>query len=661
MPTVSESNHDFEFAQRGLLRTPKEPLIYSYPRRNPGGDDLTVVWDTEAYDFLAEECTSTANEALWRQGRLCSVTAGLYLVTDGIFQIRGFDLANMTIVKIPRTNGIIIIDCLTSVETARRAIELYQEEHIHRHGKEAEIKALFYTHCHVDHFGGAAAIVSKVKEKGQTLRIFGPDGFLEHAVSENVYAGAAMARRSIYMYGEKLEKSPTGQIGSGLGQCSSTGTISLMAPTQNITVDGSLVDGIDGLQIVCQLTPGTEAPAEVNFYFPYYRALCAAENATHTLHNIQTLRGAPVRDARLWSRYLDESISMFGDKTDVVFASHHWPTWNDDENLVVKFLSEQRDYYAYLHNESLRQINDGQTPLEIAENIQMPPTLSTKTNLQGYYGSISHNAKAVYDKYMGWFNGNPAYLWPLQPTDEATEFVKCMGGNQAVLNLANGYITNNNLRFAATLLDKLVFAVQSSDDKDSDVAKQAMETLASVYTTLGYGSENGTWRNIYLTGAYELQFGSQNADHSMSPEALLALNFDELFDTVAIVIEGPAAFKNPKVYLEKEITIDFMVSDVEQNNKPGAGWHLRLSNAALTGHGIPYVESATEPNAGSDLTIWSDHGNLVKLIGGAAAGKNPAIVDNSDITLTYAGDVDAWTNITALIKLPSTKFNIVTP
>ncbi|RAL67580.1 hypothetical protein DID88_008335 [Monilinia fructigena] len=599
MTTVPVYDTDFEFASRGLLRTPKNPNIYSNPKKNDQGslEERTVVWDVDAYEFLEDECPSSANASLWRQGRLCSTTAGLYLVTDGIYQIRGFDLANMTIVKIPRTNGIIIIDCLTSVETARRAIDLYQEEHIERHGQEAEIKALFYTHCHIDHFGGAVAIVNRVKEKGQTLRIFGPDGFLEHAVSENVYAGAAMARRSIYMYGQPLDKSPTGQIGSGLGQALSTGTSSLVAPTQYITENGDIVNGIDGLQIYCQLTPGTEAPAEVNFYFPYYKAFCAAENATHTLHNIQTLRGAPVRDARLWSRYLDESITLFGDN-------------------------------------------------RISEDTTVP---------------LSHNAKAVYDKYMGWFNGNPAHLWPLQPTDEATEFVTCMGGTNAVLSLAQGYITNNNLRFAATLLDKLVFAIKSSDDPDSDISKNAMSTLASVYTSLGYGSENGTWRNIYLTGAFELTNGPQPAFSSMAPEFLLSLSLDELFDTIAIIIEGPAAFQKPEVYLKKEITIDFMISDIIQDNNMGAGWHLRLSNAALTGHSIPYVKPSTSPNAGSDLTIWSDNINLVGLIGGAAAGKNPVIVDNPDITLTTAGDVDAWNKITSLVKLPNVKFNIVTP
>lgn len=232
-----------------------------------------------------------------------------------------------------------------------------------------------------------------------------------------------------------------------------------MAPNQSITEDGVLNPGIDGLEIICQLTPGTEAPAEVNFFFPGYSALCMAENATHTLHNIQTLRGAPVRDARLWSRYLDESISLFGSKTEVVFSSHHWPTWKEgDDNLVVTFLSEQRDYYGYLHNETLRLLNNGGTPLEIAEEIQTPPKLNLRTNLRGYYGSVSHNVKAIYDKYVGWFDGNPANLWPLPPNEEATQFVQCMGGSEKVLQLAQQYQDKDNLRFAATLLNKLIFS-----------------------------------------------------------------------------------------------------------------------------------------------------------------------------------------------------------
>ncbi|KAM5473645.1 hypothetical protein MauCBS54593_002443 [Microsporum audouinii] len=644
-------NDDFEFAQRGLLSTPKSPFVTSDYGRD-------VVWNFNAYDFLENEAPNTANKLLWRQGQLCSVTPGLYQVVDGIYQIRGYDLANMSIIQIPNSNGIIIVDCLTSVETARSAIELYLEYYKDKHNQDAEIKALFYTHCHIDHFGGAQAIIDLAKAGGNSnLPIYGPDGFLEHAVSENIYAGAAMTRRSIYMYGEVLPRSPEGQIGCGLGQAVSTGTSSLVAPSHVITEDGPLKVAVEGLKITCQLTPGTEAPAEVNFYFPDYLALCMAENATHTLHNLQTLRGAPVRDGRLWSRYMDESIALFGDRTDVVFSSHHWPTWKEDKDLVVKFLSEQRDYYAYLNNETLRQLNDGKTPLEIAEDIQMPPSLSSRTNLRGYYGSISHNAKAVYDKYMGWFDGNPAYLWPLPPTAESIEFVKCMGGNEAVLKLAQGYRTDKNYRFAATLLDKLVFATQSNPaEKDRETAKQAKQELAAVYTALGYGAENGPWRNIYLTGAYELKNGATAAVNSVSSQSMMNVSLDQLFDTIAILMDGPKAFKQPKVYLEKEISIDFMVEDIAQLKKMGAGWHMRLSNAALTGHAVGYTAPPNPRSAGVALTVWLKHEQLVSLIVAAATGKNPNL-DN----LTISGDVDAWAKVMAIITLPSTAFNIVTP
>ncbi|KAJ5933641.1 beta-lactamase domain-containing protein [Penicillium verhagenii] len=638
---------DFKFAQRGLVRTATSSVIYS---------DTTheAVWDTNAYDFLKAEVPGTANPSLWRQGQLCSATAGLYHVVEGIYQIRGFDLANMSIVRIPKTNGIIIIDCLTSVETARAAIELYQEEHRDKFGKDAEIKALFYTHCHVDHFGGAQAVVEIATKAGTPLQIIGPDGFIEHAVSENVYAGPAMVRRAIYMFGEVLTKSPHGQIACGLGQALSTGASSLVAPPQIITSDGPLSPAVDGLRIICQLTPGTEAPAEVNFYFPDYRALCMAENETHTLHNIQTLRGAPVRDARLWSRYLDESITLFGDKSDVVFSSHHWPTWNEHESKVVEFLSEKRDFYAYLHNETLRQLNDGKTPIEIAEEIQMPPTLIARTNLRGYYGSVSHNVKAVYDHYMGWFNANPAYLWPLTPVDEATELVKCMGGSQSLLEKAQAYHTDKNLRFAATLLDKLVFATQSSaDEKDSDVAQKAKEELAAVYTELGYGAENGTWRNFFLTGAFELQNGAQAAVNAMSPASLLALGFDQLFDIIAVRINGPEAFKQPSKYLDKEITIDFMVSDVANES---SGWHLRLSNAALTGHVVQYTAAPKTRDSNVNLTVWLNHRELAALVGGASVGQNPTLDQ-----LVTSGNVEAWTDIISLVALPNPAFNIVTP
>lgn len=634
--TSDPNNRDFQFASRWLLVPLEDPLIFA-------DNSNEVVWNAQAYDFLQNDCPPTANESLWRQGQLCSATPGLYFVTEGVYQVRGLDLANMSIVQIPNTNQIIIIDCLTCPETARKAMELYQKHHEQHFGQKPEIRALFYTHCHIDHFGGAQAVIEFAND--QDLRLIGPDGFLKHAVSENIYAGAAMSRRSIYMYGEALEKSPTGQIGCGLGQAVASGKSSLVAPNQSITEDGVLKPGIDGLEIICQLTPGTEAPAEVNFFFPEYSALCMAENATHTLHNIQTLRGAPVRDARLWSRYLDESISLFGSKTEVVFSSHHWPTWKEgDDNSVVTFLSEQRDYYGYLHNETLRLLNNGGTPVEIAEEIQTPPKLSLRTNLRGYYGSVSHNVKAIYDKYMGWFDGNPANLWPLPPSEEAAQFIQCMGGSENVLQLAQQYQADHNLRFAATLLNKLIF----SKSLHQEAAK---EQLAEIYQVLGYGAENGTWRNIYLTGAYELQNGPQPAIGTLDFQSLMSLDLDELFDTVAIRVEGPKAFQHDGV------TIEFMVEDMPQElGTANAGWHLRLSHGAVTGHGVPYVPPPKPRDDKVGLTVWVDHKSLVAIVASAAAGE-PSKLDK----FFTVGKVENWDAITSVVQVPNPAFNIVTP
>ncbi|KJZ70898.1 hypothetical protein HIM_09691 [Hirsutella minnesotensis 3608] len=632
VPVTGEGNHDFEFAQRQLLMPAKDPFIHS--------QSGTVVWDTEAYNFLEADCPPEANKLLWRQGQLCSVTAGLYQVTNGIYQVRGFDVANMSIIQVPNTNNIVIVDCLTASEVASSAIQLYQDYHTSAFGKPATIIALLYTHCHVDHFGGAQAVVDAAG--GSLRRIIAPYGFLEHAVSENVYAGPVMFRRSIYMYGQGLDKSPTGQIGCGLGQSAAMGTSSLVAPTQSITKDGVLEPAIEGLEIHCQLTPGTEAPAEVNFWFPGYSALCMAENATHTMHNIQTLRGAPVRDARLWSKYLDDAITLFGKDAAVVFSGHHWPTWKEEEDLVVQYLSQQRDMYAYIHNETLRHFNAGKTPVEIAEEVKLPASLASKTNLQGYYGSVSHNTKAIYDKYLGWFDGNPANLWPLPPVDEAIQLVKCMGGADNVLKLARKYHADRNLRFAASLLNKLVFA-----EPDNGKAK---DELASVYKALGHGAENATWRNIYLTGAYELQAGPLPSDIGSTANFLKAMSLRQLFDFLAIQVDGP------KASAEKGFTIEFLVEDLQQGSTKGCGWHLRLSNGVVTGREVTYIAPPKARDDTITLSVWLHHAVLVALVGSAVAGR-PTDLSHC-IT---SGDTAVWRVITSLLVLPNMSFNIVTP
>ena len=314
--------------------------------------------------------------------------------------------------------------------------------------------AVIYTHAHVDHFGGVRGVLDDEALEGG-VPILAPDGFMESAVSENVYAGVAMSRRAVYMYGAALEKGPAGQIGCGLGMTNSTGTIGLVPPTVDITHTGQ-EEVLDGVRIVFQVTPGTECPAEMNFYFPDRRALCMAENATRNLHNLVTLRGALVRDARVWAAYLDEAIDLFCADTDVAFASHHWPTWGGDR--VAEYLALQRDLYAYLHDQTLRLMNSGLNGAEAAEAMEMPPALEQAWHTHGYYGSVSHNVKAVYQRYLGWFDGNPARLWQHPPVEASLRYVECMGGADAVVATARGYADRDDLRFAAELLDRVVFA-----------------------------------------------------------------------------------------------------------------------------------------------------------------------------------------------------------
>lgn len=382
---------DLEDARRGFMGTAQDPLI-----RDATG---SAVWDLEAYGFLDQECPDTANPSLWRQSRLCS-EHGLFEVTEGIYQVRGFDLSNMTIVEGDR--GILVIDPLLTAPTAAAGLALYRS-----HRGERPVTGVLYTHSHADHFGGVRGVLTDEDVAGG-VPVLAPHGFLEHAVSENVYAGTAMNRRAAYMYGAALPKGAQGQIGAGLGQTLSTGGVGLIPPTVDITRTGQ-EETVDGIRMVFQLTPGTEAPAELNIHFPGFSALCMAENATHNLHNLLTLRGAEVRDPHVWSRYLTESVNLFGGSSDMAFASHHWPVWGRER--VIAFLTEQRDLYAYLHDQVLRLLNQGLTAPEIAEEIVMPPALERAWHTHGYYGSVSHNSKAIYQRYLGWFDGNPAHLW----------------------------------------------------------------------------------------------------------------------------------------------------------------------------------------------------------------------------------------------------------
>jgi alkyl sulfatase BDS1-like metallo-beta-lactamase superfamily hydrolase len=510
-----DDKRDFDDAGRGFVAALTPGVV-----RNAAGE---VVWDSDSYAFLAGDAPDTADPSLWRQSAL-NARQGLFEVTEGICQVRGLDLSNLTFVE--GDHGVIVIDPLISVETARAALGLYRA-----HRGERPVTGVIYTHSHVDHFGGVKGVTSQ-QEVDAGLPVIAPEGFLEPAIAENVYAGTAMARRAGYMYGAALPRGPRGGIGAGLGQTTSTGTVSLIAPTVDITRTGQELT-VDGVRMIFQLAPGTEAPAEMHFLFPGRGALCVAENATHTLHNVLTLRGALVRDPHVWARYLNEAITMFGDRTDVVFASHHWPTWGRER--VIEFLGLQRDLYAYLHDQTLRLINQGYTGSEIAEQIELPPALRRAWHAHGYYGSVSHNVKAVYQRYMGWYDGNPARLWQHPPQEAARRYVEFMGGADAVVDKARASAEDGDLRWAAQVLDHVVFA------EPGHQAGRAL--LADVLERLGFGSENGTWRSEYLSGAAELRGGNFGSPAvAASADVLGQLSPEMFFDAVAVQVNGPEAW-----------------------------------------------------------------------------------------------------------------------
>ncbi|MGX1809279.1 alkyl/aryl-sulfatase [Nocardia sp. NPDC055321] len=596
-----EDRTDFENADRGFIATLSPMTI-----RDADG---TIVFDTSGYAFLDGPCPDTVNPSLFRQAQL-NVKNGLFQVVDGIYQIRGFDISNMTIVE--GDTGVIIIDPLISTECAAAGLALYRE-----HRGDRPVTGVIYTHSHGDHFGGVAGVLP---DGPGEVPILAPAGFMAEAVAENVYAGTAMTRRASYMYAIGLTPAPDGQMSTGLGIQTSTGTFSLYPPTIDITATGQR-ETVDGVPIVFQMTPGTEAPAEMNFHFPNHRAVCLAENATHNLHNLLTLRGALVRDARVWSHYIDEAIDMFAADSDVAFASHHWPTWGTDS--LIEFLSVQRDLYCYLHDQTLRMLNQGLTGAEIAEQIELSPGLDDAWSARGYYGSVSHNVKAIYQRYLGWFDGHPSSLWQHPPEAAATRYVRAFGGVDAVIAKAAEFTGEGDLRFAAELLKHAVFA-----DPDNTAAKNA---LAEVYTRLGYGAENATWRGFYLMGAKELREGVYPTALSLAGGMAAALSIEQLFDTVAIRVNGPRA-------AAESFVIDWHFSDLDTTMR------LTLSNGAL----IRTLDPRRKTDV--DLTLTLTKSQLIALLG----GQGPEGVN-------HTGDMAVLQRLLALLDEPDPNFAIVTP
>ena len=615
---VAEATAAFPFDDRQDFDDATRGRIGRRTQRQIVGDDGELVWDLDAYAFLAGECPDTANPSLWRQGQLL-VEDGLFEVVPGIYQLRGFDLSVMTVVE--GESGVIVIDPLISVETAAAAFELYRE-----HRGDRPVMAMIYTHSHIDHFGGVKGIISDEDVAGG-VPVIAPEGFLQHAIVENVYAGTAMARRAGYMYGAALDKDPAAQIGTGLGQTTSAGRISLIAPTLDITHTGQELL-IDGVRIVFQVTPGTEAPSEMNFYFPDHRALCSAENTSHTLHNIVTIRGAVVRDAHAWAHYLTETIDLWGAELDVVFASHHWPTWGRER--AVEFLAVQRDLYLYLHDQTLRMINQGFVGAEIAETLELPPALATAWHAHGYYGSISHNVKAVYQRYLGWYDGNPANLWPHPPVESARRHVAAMGGREGALTVARNAFDEGDYRWTLEVCKHLVFA----DETDG----AARELQADAFEQLAYGAENGTWRNAFLCGAKELRDGSFGTPTSAKAgDVVGALTVDQLLDSVAIRIDGPRAW-------DERLTINWVITDtgdVHLAELRNGALHHRTVDAPLPG--------ATTVTLARRTLI----GVFTRTIDAAAAlGDGSMVID---------GDIGVLGRLVGLVAPVDRDFPIVTP
>ncbi|MCP9620428.1 MBL fold metallo-hydrolase [Nocardia otitidiscaviarum] len=601
---------DFDDATRGLIgrRTPNAVTAA----------DGTVLWDNDTYSFLDGDAPDTVNPSLWRQSKLVAID-GLFEVVPGIYQVRGMDLSNTSFIE--GDEGVIVVDTLLSNETGRAAWELYRQ-----HRGDRPIKAIIYTHSHADHFGGTKGFVSQEQVDDGTVRIFAPEGFLEHAVSENVYAGIAMNRRAAYMYGAALARGPRGQVGAGLGQTISTGVVSLIAPTDIITTTGHEVT-IDGVRMVFQMAPDTEAPSEMLVYFPDFKALCAAEDATHTFHNLLTLRGAVVRDPHGWANYITETIDLFGDEVEVVFASHHWPIW--DNERVRAFLSTQRDLYAYVHDQTLRLMNKGLTGPEIAEEIQLPPSLENAWSVHGYYGSVSHNVKAVYQRYLGWFDGNPASLWEHTPVEQSKRYVDFMGGADAVVAKARESFDAGDFRWVAQVLNHVIFA-------QPDHA-QARELLADTYEQLGYGAENGTWRSFYLSGATELRDGRFGTPtETTAPDVINNLSPTMLLDAIAIQINGPKAW-------DEKLSIDIALTDTDQR------YRLWLANGVLTYSGRPQRGTA-------DATLTTTRRSLPMLVLGGLSADNLA---NSGSELT--GDTSVLQRLAAVLDPGDKNFAIVTP
>ncbi|MFA6037724.1 MAG: alkyl sulfatase dimerization domain-containing protein [Legionellales bacterium] len=605
---------DFDLTAKGLLAKPDVLTI-----NNAQGE---IVWTLEpflAFEKIGEAVPDTVNPSLWRMA-LLNTQYGLFEVTQNIYQIRGYDLSVMSIID--AGDGYVIVDPLISAETAKAGIEL-----MYKTKGEKPVLAVIYTHSHVDHFGGVRGVVDEADVKSGKIKIIAPAGFLEHAISENVMAGTAMSRRAMYMYGSLLPKTAEGNVDAGLGKGTSSGTLTLIDPTDTISKTGETLK-LGNLSFEFQLTPDTEAPSEMNFYIPQLSALCLAENVTHTLHNLYSLRGAQVRDAVSWVNHINEALALFVDKTDVIFSSHHWPTWGKDE--IVKLMEAQRDAYKYIHDQTLRLANHGYVMNEIAEMITLPPQLAKVWANRGYYGTVNHNVKAVYQRYLGWFDGNPSNLHPLPPVESSQKTVEYMGGSEAILEKAQKDFDNGEYRFVAEVLNHLVFAEPNNI--------KAKNLLADTLEQMGYQAESAPWRNFYLTGAQELRNGvkTQGAANTVSPDIIAAMPVHMILDYMSIRLNGPKA-------ADFEATMNWQFPDINEQ------YLVVIKNGVLN-----YFPNKNDK---ADVSITLNREKVNALFLGEQTFAD-AVKDGS---IKVDGDSNKLTTFFGMLDTFDVWFNIVTP
>lgn len=602
-----KDRRDFDFSERGFMGT--IPSVKDANGR--------VLRDLTAYDWASKTKPDTVNPSLLRATAL-SARSGLFKVLDGVYQVRGIDASNMTIVE--TATGYLIIDPLMSKETAQAAMDM-----VYAKVGRRPVRAVIYTHSHSDHFGGVRGVVSEADVKAGKIAIIAPDGFMRALVSESIIAGPAMGRRVQYHAGQFLEEGPKGLVGMGvaLGHLAGTGTF--LAPTDTVTHTGE-TRRIDGLDVEFQMVPESEAPSEMNLYLPKQRALLVAETASCSLHNIQTLRGAPPRDALRWAGYLTEGLNLYAGRSDVVMMSHCWPRFGQGE--VKDFLTKQRDTYKFVHDQTVRLMNMGETPTEIGNELQLPESLAKEWYNRGYYGTVSHNSKGVYDRYLGWFDGVPADLNPLPKVEAAKHYVALAGGPEKMLAVGQAAAASGDYRWAAEVLQKLVFA---------EPTLEARAALADVYEQLGYQSESGLWRNFYLSGAKDLREPRQPQPPTSTkiPDTMLATPTPAYLDVLATRLD-------PGKIGDAPLVLNLIVTDRSERAL------LTLSNHVLLGE--------MGGNSGSaNATIKAPWMTILQLFAGS-----PLVKLEAESGLKIAGDKASVERLRSSLTIFE-NFNIVTP